>query len=63
MSRAATVPVDSRMRSARVDLPWSMCAMMLKLRMWSSEVTTANDTGSGRGGRAPDQQRRTLTTA
>src|SRR5690242_3144351 len=23
------------MRSARVDLPWSMWAMMLKLRMWS----------------------------
>ncbi len=33
MSRAATVPVYSRMRSASVDLPWSMCAMMLKLRM------------------------------
>jgi dihydrofolate reductase len=39
------------MRSANVDLPWSMCAMMLKLRMWSSEVTTANDTGSGHGRR------------
>ena len=51
MSRAATVPVSSRMRSASVDLPWSMWAMMLKLRMWSSEVTTANDTGCGRGGR------------
>ena len=50
MSRAATVPVSSRMRSASVDLPWSMCAMMEKLRMWSSEVTTANDTGSRRGG-------------
>ncbi len=37
------------MRSARVDLPWSMCAMMLKLRMWSSEVTTADCTGSRRG--------------
>src|SRR5450759_2548322 len=51
MSRAATVPVTSRTRSASVDLPWSMWAMMLKLRMWSSAVTTANDTGCGRGGR------------
>ena len=55
MSRAATVPVTSRMRSASVDLPWSMCAMMLKLRMWSREVTTANDTGCGRGGRPAAQ--------
>src|SRR5450759_3919016 len=51
MSRAATVPVTARTRSASVDLPWSMWAMMLKLRMWSSEVTTDNDTGCGRGGR------------
>src|SRR3989338_8861740 len=28
-------PVCSRMRSASVDLPWSMWAMMEKLRMWS----------------------------
>jgi hypothetical protein len=29
--------VSSRMRSASVDLPWSMCAMIEKLRMcaWS----------------------------
>jgi hypothetical protein len=27
--------VISRMRSARVDLPWSMWAMIEKLRMWS----------------------------
>ena len=32
MSRDATVPVSSRMRSDSVDLPWSMCAMMEKLR-------------------------------
>ena len=32
-----TVPVASSRRSARVLLPWSMCAMMQKLRIrdWS----------------------------
>ncbi len=37
MSRPETVLVTSRMRSASVDLPWSMCAMIEKLRMrdWS----------------------------
>ena len=33
MSRAATVCVCSRMRSAIVDLPWSMWAMMEKFLM------------------------------
>ena len=33
MSRGLTVPVSSRMRSASVDLPWSMWATMEKLRM------------------------------
>ena len=32
MSRGSTAPVSSRMRSASVDFPWSMWAMMLKLR-------------------------------
>ena len=36
MSRLATVPVSSRMRSESVDLPWSMCAMIEKLRIWES---------------------------
>src|SRR3989338_2812786 len=31
-------PVNSRMRSASVDFPWSMWAMMQKLRMWSSFI-------------------------
>ena len=31
----STAPVTSRMRSARVDLPWSMWAMIEKLRMLS----------------------------
>ncbi len=38
MSRDSTVWVISRMRSASVDLPWSMWAMIEKLRMraWSA---------------------------
>src|SRR6185369_3224600 len=35
MSRPATVLVSTRMRSARVDLPWSMWATMQKLRILS----------------------------
>ena len=31
--RSGTMPLNCRMRSARVDLPWSMCAMMQKLRI------------------------------
>src|SRR3954451_2488913 len=34
MRRGSTVCVSSRMRSASVDLPWSMWAMIEKLRMW-----------------------------
>ena len=37
ISRAESAPVTSSRRSARVDLPWSMCAMMEKFRMyWGS---------------------------
>src|ERR1043166_2611211 len=32
ISRAVMAPVASRMRSASVDLPWSMCAMIEKFR-------------------------------
>src|SRR3954453_20817828 len=32
--RASTAPVTSRMRSASVDLPWSIWAMIEKLRMF-----------------------------
>ena len=35
ISRFSTVPVISIIRSARVDLPWSMCAMMQKFRILS----------------------------
>jgi hypothetical protein len=34
MSRFSTAPVSSRNRSASVDFPWSMCAMIEKLRMY-----------------------------
>src|ERR1700761_5276256 len=34
ISRALRAPVNSSNRSERVDLPWSMWAMMAKLRMW-----------------------------
>eukprot|EP00968_Pinguiococcus_pyrenoidosus_P009587 scaffold743_cov267-Pinguiococcus_pyrenoidosus.AAC.26 len=35
MSRSDTALVNSSSRSAKVDLPWSMCAMMQKFRMFS----------------------------
>ncbi len=50
MSRAVTVPVSSRMRSASVDLPWSMWAMIEKLRMWSRSIFRPYT--SGRSGSA-----------
>ena len=61
MSRAATASVTSRMRSASVDLPWSMCAMIEKLRMRPCSIPSAMVLGpvvrgrgrSGRGQTAP----------
>ena len=38
MSRSSTTPVSCSIRSARVDLPWSMCAMMQKFRISSGGV-------------------------
>lgn len=38
MSRGWTTPVIWSIRSASVDLPWSMWAMMQKLRISSGEV-------------------------
>ena len=40
-SRSETTPVRAMMRSASVDLPWSTCAMMQKLRIWDCEVGIA----------------------
>ena len=44
MSRRATVPVTSSRRSASIDFPWSMWAMIEKLRMSSrsTEGTAAS---------------------
>ena len=41
ISRSDTVRVSCRMRSASVDLPWSMCAMIEKLRMRESATGEA----------------------
>ena len=38
MSRGWTTPVNCSIRSARVDLPWSMWAMMQKFRMMAGSV-------------------------
>ena len=45
MSRASTTPVSCSMRSASVDLPWSMWAMMQKFRICAGgvKVLSAND--------------------
>src|SRR5579863_4626724 len=42
ISRSERAPVISRMRSASVDLPWSMCAMIEKLRMKERAVGILN---------------------
>src|ERR1700677_1338733 len=43
ISRWLSAPVSSSKRSASVDLPWSICAMMQKLRMyWGSMALCAN---------------------
>ena len=38
IERSSTTPVSCSIRSAKVDLPWSMCAMMQKLRMIDGSV-------------------------
>src|ERR1700679_1498064 len=37
ISRGGMAPVNSKSRSASVLLPWSIWAMMQKLRIWSSD--------------------------
>ena len=37
-ARSSTTPVSCSIRSASVDLPWSMCAMMQKFRMIAGSV-------------------------
>ena len=49
-ARSSTTPVSCSIRSASVDLPWSMCAMMQKLRMRPGGVAPMMFTpGSGNG--------------
>src|ERR1700754_2396816 len=43
MARASTTPVSCSMRSARVDLPWSMWAMMQKFRISSGDVNVLSE--------------------
>jgi hypothetical protein len=38
MARSSTTFVSCSILSASVDLPWSMCAMMQKLRMIAGSV-------------------------
>jgi len=42
MSRASTTPVYCSIRSASVDFPWSMCAMMQKFRSSSGGVAAGS---------------------
>ena len=67
ISRSDTAPVSSRMRSASVDLPWSMCAMIAKLRIRSCSTApnvliragpAAAAVPRARGSRAPGTPRR-----
>src|SRR6187401_2765196 len=51
--RSSTTPVACSIRSASVDLPWSMCAMMQKLRITDGSVrcgTCADLSADGTGG-------------
>lgn len=41
LSILSTFPVSSSSRSASVDFPWSMCAMMPKFRMRSSPIRSS----------------------
>src|SRR5216684_4496754 len=48
--RSVSAPVISRRRSASVDLPWSMCAMMQKLRMKFGSIFFAYQFSQSRAG-------------
>ncbi len=49
MSRSETAPVIWSMRSASVDLPWSMWAMMQKLRICEGGVAEGDSGVRARG--------------
>jgi hypothetical protein len=48
--RSSTTPVSCSMRSASVDLPWSMCAMMQKLRISVGSVRLGGGAGAADAG-------------
>src|SRR5687768_13338360 len=52
--RFSTAPVASMSRSARVDLPWSMCATMQKFRMVDCDMggKIGGEAGKRGGGEA-----------
>src|SRR5439155_11973344 len=50
ISRSARPPVDWISRSASVDLPWSICAMMAKLRIFSMAAFMARGLAPVLGG-------------
>ncbi len=53
--RCSTTPVNWSIRSASVDLPWSMCAMMQKLRISAGSVRLGSGTWLGIAGtQGPD---------
>src|SRR5919197_6014501 len=56
ISRCVTAFVSSRMRSASVDLPWSMCAMIEKLRMLRAGALTLRMLGGARARPAPEHK-------
>src|ERR1700680_1621592 len=61
ISRSASPPVDWISRSARVDLPWSMCAMIEKLRMLSiGPAVMARGLAFARGGHKATKRARSI---
>src|SRR5262249_7268464 len=50
ISRSASAPVSWISRSARVDLPWSICAMIAKLRILSMAAFMAGGLAFGVSG-------------
>jgi membrane-bound lytic murein transglycosylase D len=46
ISRAVRLPVSSSRRSESVDLPWSMCAMIAKLRLFLAGCTPTETAGA-----------------
>src|SRR6266540_4612666 len=62
-SRRVMVPVFRRSRSARVDFPWSMCAMMQKFRMWDWSTSAPGPRSGGDTGQSPEAFGKALESA